>query len=161
MADNEDRIVDKRPAWMIRVEEIMDRYDIECGLEPRSKVKQENPKEDYFWSSRYAKEKLFAIRKYMRDDELESLVFDLRYSAGKETELDVGSIKRETGPFESASREVRFVKNHEFNRSFDEDPLEIQGKVVRYPNNKTGIECKFVCAFCVQPLRNMVGPFVS
>lgn len=127
----------------------MDRHDIECGLEPRYKMNRDKHKEDYFWKSRFAKEELFAIRKYLRDDELESLVFDLRYWTGNETVLDDGSIKRETGLVESASREVRFVKTHEFSRGFDKGPLEIEGNVVGYPNDETGIECKFICVYAV------------
>ena len=126
----------------------MDRYDIECGLEPRSKMYESKSRDDYFWECRYSKEELDGIRNYMHDDELESFVFDFRYWTVQEAVWgdNRGPFKLASALCQSASEDVRFVKTHEFNRGFDEGPLEIRGKVVGYP--KYGYwenELEFVC----------------
>lgn len=156
LAEYEDRNVDKRPAWQRRAQESMDMYDIECGQEKRSKMYESKSRDDYFWECRYSKEELDGIRKYMRDDELESFVFDFRYWSVQEAVWDDNRpFKLASGLYQSSSEVVRFVNTHESIPGFDVGPLEIRGKVVGYPkyghgDNELEVECKLsLCNECV------------
>lgn len=116
-------------------------YKCSCNW---TEVQPKNEHEN-FWKSRYKTEEEDATNPYITADELETLVFDFRFWLGQPILVDEDHIQFKSGLIESASQELRFLRNtreREWSFLEDEGPWNAKGQLVGHPSNEVGIECK-------------------
>ncbi len=100
-----------------------------------------------FWKSCYFAKERDATQKFILVDELESLIFDIRFWTGQPAAVDDRCIVAKLWLLESASREFRFSRPLHSSEEDDASvsPYSAKGHIVGHPCKETGIECK--CAY--------------